>query len=376
MWGGGKLRESGIETLKIIAMFLIVVSHVVQTLGTSNMHYPNDFVYSYEYASTNPQSLVLAWMRCLGTQGNLIFFICSAWFLLDSVKIDSKRIIRMIVDTWIINIISLVVIKSMIGYSVLGKDVIKSFFPITFSLNWYITFYIIFYSIHTMLNRLINGMSQKELLTGSFIALTLYYGVGYFLHAFFTNKLIQFVVVYFAVAYMKKYMKLFSKNKKKNILILVIGMIGTPIMILLTDAVGLYFGLFQDKLTRWARNDSPFFLLTAIACFNLLKGKHFTNRFINQISALSMLIYIIHENNLFGTYIRPQIWIYVYNNYGYSNAVGWALIISLCLFILSAGASYIYKISTQKIVFRVSDKLHDRMIILYSKIINRMMRIG
>lgn len=45
------LRESGIELLKIIAIFLIVISHVTQTLYTINPVFPSNYVLELKYAS-------------------------------------------------------------------------------------------------------------------------------------------------------------------------------------------------------------------------------------------------------------------------------------------------------------------------------------
>lgn len=68
------LRESGIELLKIIAIFLIVISHVTQTLYTINPVFPSNYVLELKYASKNIQHLILTWFSIFGSQGNLVFF--------------------------------------------------------------------------------------------------------------------------------------------------------------------------------------------------------------------------------------------------------------------------------------------------------------
>lgn len=292
-----KQRKSGIELLKVFAIILIIISHVNQTLGSESLYYSTDYLYDYKMASSSTQSLILVWANSYGSQGNLIFFICSAWFLLESKNVNTKKLIQIISDVWVINIIILVILIFSGKYAISTKDIIKSIFPTTFATNWYITCYVLFYLIHSILNRIIDSLTQKELLSASIIALMLYYVLGYVKNdLFFVSPLILLIVVYFAVAYEKKYMKNFCANKKKNIFILIIGASGTPVMILLTNTMGMHFSYFQDKLTRWGVNSSPFILLTAIALFNLMKNEKFTNNIINRISSLSLLIYIIHEN--------------------------------------------------------------------------------
>jgi len=214
-----KQRESGIELLKIIAMVLIVISHVTQTLNDVGNEYARlDYVIDCRMATTSIISPILAWMRSFGQQGNLIFFLCSAWFLLDSKKVNYQKVLRMIADVWVINIIILLIFELGGWYSVSAKNMIKSLLPTTFGTNWYITCYLLFYLIHTKLNQIIEACTQKELLTIDIVALALYYGAGYIKgDLFFTSNLILFVVVYFTVAYLKKYLCVMRENTKPRL---------------------------------------------------------------------------------------------------------------------------------------------------------------
>lgn len=106
-----KQRQSGIELLKILAMILIVISHVNYTLGNENVHFSTDYIFRYQNPSMNIQSLILAWFASFGAQGNLIFFVCSAWFLIESRTVNYKKIIRMLADVWFINICILVIFE-------------------------------------------------------------------------------------------------------------------------------------------------------------------------------------------------------------------------------------------------------------------------
>ena len=81
-----QVRDSGIELLKIIAIIMIVIQHVIQTLGAENLSISyQDYVLDITHATTNIQHFVLICMRSLGCLGNSIFFVCSAWFLLESI---------------------------------------------------------------------------------------------------------------------------------------------------------------------------------------------------------------------------------------------------------------------------------------------------
>lgn len=371
-----KQRQSGIELLKIFAMLLIVIGHVTQTLGEENVHYIADYIYRYKNAALNIQSLILAWFRSFGGHGNLIFFVCSAWFLIESKTVNYKKIIRMLADVWFINIGILVIFELGGWYAISPEDVIQSIFPNIFATNWYITCYILFYLIHVILNKIINNLSQKELLTANIISLLLYFGVGYVKSgAFFASSLLQFIVVYFVIAYLKIYMKDFCVSKNKNTLLLLIGIVGTPVMILLTNFAGLKFSLLRGWLTHWGNNKSPFLLVTAIALFNLFKRRRFVNNIVNQIASLSLLVYLIHDNLLVRTYVRPQIWIFIYEKLGYSNVVMWTLLQAILIFIIAVIISYLYRISLQKIVYWVSDKIYNFVMKVYEKSITCLLKL-
>ena len=86
------------------------------------------------------------------------------------------------------------------------------------------------------------------------------------------------------------------------------------------------FAIFDNKLLRWSTFCSPFLLITAISMLNIARNIHFNNKIVNYISSLSLLIYIIHENQLLRTFYRPLMWNYVYNQFGYVD-------ILFCMFI-------------------------------------------
>ncbi|MDO4953362.1 MAG: hypothetical protein Q4E34_06020, partial [Synergistaceae bacterium] len=84
-------RQSGVELLKIIAIFLIVVSHVVQTLWAENSSVPfQNYIIHLDCATTNLQYFVLTLFAHFGVWGNNIFFVSSAWFLGKS-EVCKKR---------------------------------------------------------------------------------------------------------------------------------------------------------------------------------------------------------------------------------------------------------------------------------------------
>lgn len=91
-------RMSGIELLKIFAILLIVISHVVQTLTSKSVVFSSDYVIDANKATTSAICFLLALFRYCGQAGNYIFFVCSAWFLIESKKVKAKKIAGMLAD--------------------------------------------------------------------------------------------------------------------------------------------------------------------------------------------------------------------------------------------------------------------------------------
>lgn len=370
------LRNSGVEILKIIAIFLIVISHVTQTLYTINPAFPSDYVLEVKYASKNIQHLILTWFSTFGSQGNLIFLVSSAWFLLDSKKNNSKKITYILFDVWIISVFFLIVFKILNIYPIGLKEIIKSIFPTIFALNWYITCYLLLYLIYPYLNEIIYKRTKAELLTCVFIMFVLYQGINYIHYGhFFPSSLIEFIVVYFEIAYIKLYLKKYSQNIKINVIILLLSIIAIPILIIFTNFLGMNITFFQDKLQHWGGNHCPFILINSICLFNIFNNIKFHSKIINFISSLSLLIYIFHENYFVREYLRPNIWIYIYKNYGYNNVVLINLLISIFIFFISIFVSILYKVLLQPKLYKTSDFLHDFILGKYKKIIEFIIKI-
>ena len=171
-------------------------------------------------------------------------------------------------------------------------------------------------------------MTQKQLLKAASVLAFLYIGCDFVKgNLFFPSVLILWGAIYFVIAYIKFYCKETFRSNKLNLILLTIGFLGMVAMVFLTNALGLKTPIFYDKTLKWTVNCNPFLILMALSAFGLAKNFHFKNKLINHISKLSLLIYVIHENILVRTYIRPLIWQWLYKQVGYDHVVELALAI-------------------------------------------------
>lgn len=370
------MRDSGVELLKIITVILIVISHVVLTLTTENEYIPyNNYLLDCTHATTSGTILLLAVMRHFGALGNWIFFVASAWFLLDSTKASGKKMMGMLLDIWVISVLFLG-ITLLIRGEVSGKLFLFSLFPTLFANNWYLTCYLLIYPIHPYLNRLISAMTQKEHLKVVSVLAVLYIGFNFIeSRFFFPNMLLLWISVYLILAYIKRYcMKLYSSAKVNSILLLC-GAAGAVGIVILTDLLGLKIAALSDQLLRWVSNFNPFLILIAIAAFGLARNNHFKNKTVNQIAKCSMLIYIIHENILLRTYTRPYLWHCIFNRYGYAHLFLWVFLYSAGWLLAALALSLLYEKSIQKITAKVSEKILKWMGSWYQKYEDAMLKL-
>ena len=367
-----KERESGIELYKVIAIFLIVLSHVIQTLTEPNyvLGIGEGTFINIATATTNLNVLLLAVFRICGALGNIMFFICSAWFLVNSKKMSLKKVVHMILDVWIINMIVLIALRS-IGVQLQISDTVKTFFPTTFANNWYITCYLLFYMIHPFLNRMLDQMSINEHLAFATILFVIYFIIPVLpleeINLFFANEFVIFLATYVIVSFIEIYKNEWTENLKFNECILFVSIISYVVLILCVDFLGLRTNYFLNRLVRWNMNNSLFMFLIAFSSFNIMKKKKFINRSINYLSSLSLLVYIFHENLAFRRYLRPVIEFSILNRFGIEHAFICAVCMAVSLAILSFIISAIYKIFFIKTVSKLSSIISKNLLTLWKK---------
>ena len=371
-----KQRLSGIELLKIVGILLVIVSHVVETLNNPNPYISyQDYIVPLGHATKSVSKLLLALLRYCGDFGNMIFFACSAWFLLDSQKVNKKKILQMILDVWMISFCFVVVIVWLRHGNVSKGLLLKQFFPILFENNWYITCYILFYAIHPFLNWILEKMDQKLLLKTDLILMILYGGINYVHHThYFANALIYWIVIYFVIAYVKRYLTTMQNDKKKNIKLFLFGLICHCLVVILTNFFGLHIGAFENKVMKWQSYCSPFILCQVIGLLNLARNEKFVSKFVNTVSSLSLFVYVIHENMLLRTYYRPLWWHMIYNTFGYRYILLWVLLMVLVLAVVSMLLAWFYKISLQHVTTKMCGVMYQKLGSAYHKIESKLIK--
>ncbi len=373
---GAKTRNSGIELLKIAAIVLIVISHVVQTLRSANPYVPSgSYVIDLSVATVDPHKFLLMLFSYFGHWGNTVFFICSAWFLLDSAKWNKRKWFFMLSEIWFVSMVILAVTMILRQGDVARVMILRSFLPTTLANNWYLTCYLLFYPIHPYLNTVIRKLDKQGLFRCSAALFVLYFGFAFIKRdLFFSSNLVLWIAIYFVMAYIKLYAPEFAASTKGNIILLLIGFAGYVGIAAAANAAGLHISALNDKVLHWATNYNPFLVAMSVALFNLARKLTFKNKAINYLSGLSLLVYIIHENLILRMYYRPALWDLVYRSFGHRHVAAWTLALSLLVFAFGLISAAIYDVSLRRLVRKAANGVFSLARTVYLKAEARLLK--
>lgn len=355
-------RRSSIELLKIITIVLIVLSHCVQS-----------FNLPVGVASENKIELAFNFIRCFGQFGNIVFIICSFWFLLEKKTSNVKKIFILSANVFSVSIIWLAICL-MLHINFSNVELIKQFAPILFENNWFINCYILLYLLYPLLNKIIYSMSKEQLFRTNLVMFILFSIIQFVLKGnYFFNELIGFIYIYFMVAFIKLYAKKYHHNNKVNFSILFVCFLANTSLILITNFLGLKITFMKTLVMYWNFNTAnPFYIFMAISLFLIFYNINIQKNAINYVSSLTLYIYLFHENYLFRTYIRPFFCEYFLSrNYNYISSLLKVFVIVLALSIFM---SVIYFETIHKMVTILIGKLYNKMKKVYLRIENMVIK--
>ena len=372
------IRKSSIELLKIIGMFLIIIDH---TLWPLSKH--PEILFSYmsdRIIFTNPSNdimmIVLQFIKYFGQFGNIIFFTCSSWFLIDKKTFRKNRVFELMLTNWFVSVLWFIVlyfckeeIEPLLAF--------KSFFPNLYGTYWYVSTYILFYLLCPYLNIIINGLNQKSHLKINIVLFIMYSVINNILPAAFKRaELIMFIVVYFYTTYIKKYMPNFTKNIKLNVLLLISSLICIFVYLVLLNYIGMKTYILDDKMLRLNTMTNTFVFIFGISAFNIFNNMDFHNKFINRLGSLSLLIYLIHNNYLFSNITRFRIGFIILRRFGRNTVILQIFIRAIIVLVLVAVIALIFDFIFGKPIKKVADYLTNSFDIFITKISDYLIKIS
>ena len=287
-------RNYGIDLLRMISMFMVVVLHVINWGGLQ--------------AQISPLTL----------KGELIWFIdIACWCAVNCyalisgyVGINAKHKYSSIIQLWLqVLFYSLIGIGIHIGITLShGGDIsikflVSNAFPFLFEKYWYFTAYVLLFFFMPLLNYIVNN-APRRLLKSMVIPAIIFFGCVGLLRGNYNSINSGFSVLWLAIMYMSggyisKYNVFSNWSVKKSL-------IGYFVCILLAFASRIILALITSKvlgnyyrINFFIEYQSPLMVAAAIFLFNAFRKVNIKDKgkaFIRIVAPTSFGVYLIHEN--------------------------------------------------------------------------------
>lgn len=340
-----KGRNSNIELLRIISMFLIVCHHYT-------VHGAIDF----NILSLSTNKLILQALSFGGKLGVNLFVLISGYFLIEQ-KNDIKKAIILWLDVSIYSICILLIFIPFQG-DIGIKTIIKSILPIPFNTYWFVTTYFVILLLCKYLNTFIKSLDKTNLDELIIISTIILSALPTLKISSFSNSTLiinntcWFILLYFIAARIRLYPPkklIFKHSLFIGCSTFIIGICIGSIFSILGERIPFFF----YNSTHFTSMESTLMLICSVFLFiGFLHIDIGCNKTINTISATTFGIYLIHDNS----FVRTLLWKNIFNNNSYLNSkllVLHAIFAIVTTFVCCSIISWIYNLTFSKAVRRI-----------------------
>ena len=324
-----KVRESNLELLRIVAMFFIVLHHLIAH-GMRNVGY---LAYPLEEICLDKQ-IPLILLNAFTVVAVNCYVLISGYFGIN--------------PTWkkLWNLFAICAFYSVGHYLVYAllndtfniKTFVYSFLPFSHNQGlWFVTCYIGLFLISPLLNASVSYLNEKKesewlKVLGGLAIITFYFGYLWRTELNHNGYSIEnFIFLYMIGRYLNLKNTACQKKCKSSYLL-----ISYFVCTFITASLGIFFLLCKgtsDYLYYWAwRYNSPFVILGAVSLFMFFNSLTIRRTWINYIAASTFSVYLIHEN----VHVNMLIYDYVYEFSSDMNVVAlilYLVIVAIVVFI-------------------------------------------
>lgn len=363
-----KERNSNFELMRIISMLFIVYWHM----------YIFGFIRDNNIVQNGSIKIIIDFLQFIFIVHVNSFILVTGYFSWNK-KIKINKIVSIIQQSLFYKILIIIILTFLGIRSFTSVDIIKNLFPFEINLDsgyWFVRYYIYLYMLIPFINLLIKNLTKKNykrlliLLLFIFSFIPFITGTKSLENNGYT--LYQFFIIYLIGAYIGKYgirKSIYFKNKSTNLYRLILVSIFTICTILnftvfkTTELLMNYNSVFNEVLGNLnMMHDlycNPIVIVQSVSYILLFETFDFKSKFINNISKLTLGIYLIHNNY----YLRYPLFKFLKINggpyYSYKFLL-YYLIIGLVVFICCAIIEYIRQIVFKFLYKRkISKKIRD-----------------
>ena len=342
-----KERNSSIELLRIIAMYMIVIYHYVLYNG-----------FNLESAEFGIQKFAYQIFHT-GQTGVDIFVLISGFFGYKS-KANPKRVLNLILQALFYSVLISAAMLITGNAEMSASYIIKSVFPVLFKQYWFLTAYVVLMLLSPYINTCINSISRQNHLKLIFIMVILWSIIPFFTDQdYYSNNITSLIMLYIIGAYLGKYPDNLLGRKKNAEILTVVSVV---ILVGITLALGLagkYVPLFRNLSPHFYTSLSPLALSFSVGILMTFSKMKFRSSFINKAAACTFGVYLIHENPNF----YPVLWKKYLHSAYFVNTKYWFVYMILCtvlVYVVCSVIEYIRKNTIAKPLEKFAGRLYDK----------------
>lgn len=303
-----KKRFSGIELLRIFAMFLIVASHLSQRGNWSWLGGMEGY---------SLKQLLMDWVICFGQVGVAIFFAITGYFVFNSKGYNWRRIFTIWRPTIFYSLTFLILARVLrVSGSdftwPLGSEFARSIFPVSLNAYWFVSSYIVLHLLLPYIKTLLDNLEYKEIrkliivaacvsIVPNFIS---YITTGVASVVFSIPSAVFYAIVGYSVHRFEGRLKAVPSWKLMSVSI--IGFIMYLVLSLLIRLAASRLGYVNLNNNILIDTLCLPCMLSSIPLVVVFSRMRFVNAFINYVSSLTFGVYLIHSNVFFVSYLWRQ----------------------------------------------------------------------
>ena len=293
-------RNSALELLRIIAVFIIMGNHYSLHGG-----------FEFSHATITLNRLWQEFIYVGGHRGNDLFVLISGYFLVSSQKIKFGKLLNIIVPIAFYGVL-IFVLRGASGSEGFSLRLLAD----TVNYWWFVRMYIVTYLIHPYLNMFLNRISREEYI--SFLkAIFIYWcliptftGIN-----FGGSPFLDFVCVYSVGGYLRLWGK--DLGNSKFILYGIALMLADWLIILIIDIIGLKYAVFTEYSLYFFGMMKPLTISAAVCFFLGFRKLNIPqSKIINTFAGASLGVYMLHENR----FSQKLFWGEIFHTSSFTNS--------------------------------------------------------
>lgn len=352
-------RNSNIEVLRIISIFIIILNHY-SIYGGFEFENPLSF-----------NAMTIQFLHMGGKLGVDIFIFISGWFTSQSKNFNIKRIVRLGLQVLFYSVI--LASTGLLLNTQSLKSTIRMLGAIPFG-NWiFITSYFMLFCLSPFLNMLIRTMTKKQYLT-----ILIFLGITWcifptFVQADFAmSNTAWYIYIYMLAGFLRKYQNTIP-DKPKRWLALGTGSVGLiAVSEIILEILGKTVSPFFASHAEHFRSMNSILILSATVFlflgFAQLPPKN--SSVAEKIASTSLAVFILHDNGA----LRPVIWTKIFHTTEFSDSallILHAFATATIIFAVGCAIDLIRQYTIEKAVLKPVFALTDSIESKYNEIIDR-----